>query len=127
LTSVPLPPDVSSAARSAALGSLGALVQSPLARAAVKYWWVALPIAYAGWRSYQRQKAKGSVDPFAIALDVAPLVTLVGTLVIINQTLRDGYQAPPPPMAKRMPIAPDQPITDAEFTPGAPAAHLVTN
>ncbi len=123
---MPLPPDVAQAARSAALGSLGALVQSPLARAAVKYWWVALPIAYAGWRSYQRQKAKGSVDPFAIALDVAPLVTLVGTLVIINQSLAAGYQAPPP-MAKRMPVAPDQPITDAEFTPGAPVAHLVTN
>ncbi len=123
---MPLPPDVTQAARSAALGSLGALVQSPLARAAVKYWWVALPIAYAGWRSYQRQKAKGSVDPFAIALDVAPLVTLVGTLVIINQTLRDGHPVPPP-IAKRTPITPDQPITDAEFTPGAPVAHLVTN
>lgn len=124
---MPLPPDVTSAARSAALGNLGALVQSPLARAAVKYWWVALPIAYAGWRSYQRQKAKGSVDPFAIALDVAPLIAMVGTLVIINQSLRDGHQAAPPPMAKRTPIAPDQPITDAEFTPGTPVAQLVTN
>lgn len=118
---MPLADQVSGAAKNAALGSLGDIARSPLARAAMKYWWVAIPIAYAGWRSYQKHKAKGTVNFVDVTLDVAPLVGLVGTLVLLNKVLGDSEaQTPPvtaaPPRSAATPIN-RQMIKDADFTP----------
>jgi hypothetical protein len=79
---------IANAARSAALGSMPAILQSPLARAVVKYWWVTVPIGYAAWVSYQRRKAKeGKVHPIDVLHDVAPIIGIVGTLVAVNATI----------------------------------------
>jgi hypothetical protein len=98
-----------------ALAGLGALAQTPLARAAVKYWWVSLPIGYAAYRSWQQRKAKGGAHPLDVVMDIAPLVGLVGTLVLINEHIKRNEVAAPA-AAKPSPIPPGAEITDADFT-----------
>ena len=108
--------EITQRAKGAAIGSLGDIVKSPLARAAVKYWWVAIPIGYAAWRSYQTRKAKGSVDPMEVVLDTAPVVSLIATLVLLNSALAANHSAPVQAVAK--PVAgPGPVIRDADFTP----------
>jgi hypothetical protein len=81
--------DMKAAAGRRALGSLGEVMQTPLARAVVKYWWVSLPIGYAAYLSFQRRKAKeGKAHPIDILHDISPLICLVGTLVAVNATLQ---------------------------------------
>jgi len=112
--------EVMQRARGAALGSLGDIVRSPLARAAVRYWWVAIPIGYAAWRSYQARKAKGAVNPMDVVLDTAPVVSLIATLVLLNSALAAGQPQQATPMAKP---APGPTIREADFTPVAKPAE----
>jgi hypothetical protein len=114
--------EITQRAKGAALGSLGDIVKSPLARAAVKYWWVAIPIGYAAWRSYQTRKAKGSVDPMEVVLDTAPVVSLIATLVLLNSALAANHSAPAQPAAK--PAGPGPVIRDADFTPKTKQAEV---
>lgn len=114
--------EINSRAKTAAMGSLGDIVQSPLARAAVRYWWVALPIGYCAWRSWQSRKTKGDVNALDVVLDTAPVVSLIATLVLLNSALKScettpkpvaGTARPQPQAAQRQgPV-----IRDADFTP----------
>lgn len=112
-------------AKTNAMGSLGDIVQSPLCRAAIRYWWVALPIGYCAWRSWQSRKAKGSVNAMDVVLDTAPVVSLIATLVLLNSALKSTaapvaatVRAQAKPAAAAAPRASDGPvIRDADFTP----------
>lgn len=120
---------INGSAKRAAMGSLGDLAQSPLARATIKYWWVALPIAYVGWRSYQKRKAAGKVEIADVIIDMAPLIGLVGTLVMLNHTYavneRNAAPAPaaPRPLAALAPAS----IKDADFTTRPAPAPVAAN
>jgi hypothetical protein len=113
-------------AKANAIGGLGDIMGSPLARAAVKYWWVAVPIGYCAWRSWQMRKAKGSVNAMDVVLDTAPVVSLIATLVLLNSALKSTaptpvaatVRAPAKPAPAAAPRASDGPvIRDADFTP----------
>lgn len=118
--------EITASAKANALGSIGDIVQSPLAKAAIRYWWVALPIGYCAWRSWQGRKAKGAVNPMDVVLDTAPVISLIATLVLLNSALKTCQ--PTPVAATVRPQQPRQPaaapkasdgpvIRDADFTP----------
>jgi hypothetical protein len=117
--------EVTARAKANAMGSLGDIVQSPLARAAVRYWWVAIPIGYCAWRSWQQRKAKGAVNPMDVVLDTAPVVSLIATLVLLNSALKTCQPAPvaatvrptPAPAAAATKPSAGPVIRDADFTP----------
>jgi hypothetical protein len=100
-----------------ALGSLSEIVQSPLARSVVRYWWVALPMGFVAYHSWQKHKNHGKPLSAAIndtIVDVAPVVATVATLVMLNQMLRENEQ-------RRVPAATMKPA-DFAVRPAAPAA-----
>lgn len=109
------------------LAGLQGIASTPLARAAVRYWWVTIPIGLAAYRSWQRRKAKeGSAHPLDVLLDVAPLIGLVSTAILLNEKVgqmeaRQAQAAAPRP--KPSPIPPGAPVTDADFTPRPEARH----
>jgi hypothetical protein len=106
-------------AKTSAMGSLGDIAQSPLARAAIRYWWVALPIGYCAWRSWQGRKAKGSVNAMDVVLDTAPIVSLIATLVLLNSALKTCQPTPVAATVRPQAPAPAKGpvIRDADFTP----------
>ena len=112
-------------------GGLGALTQAPLTKAAIRYWWVALPLGWVAWHSYQKRKVKGKIDPTDLINDIAPAATLAMSLVLLDLGLRAqaagqpmpvGGLAPAPAPRPRpqAPIRPTGPVTDAEFVPKPP-------
>ena len=73
-----------------ALGSVGEIVRCPLVRGTVKYWWLALPIAYLGYHSWKKHSGKPTVDALADTVnDIAPVVATVATLVLLNHAMAD--------------------------------------
>lgn len=118
---MPVGPQIAGAARQAALGSLGEIVRSPIARATLKYWWVTVPIVYAAWRSWQKRKKQGEANPIDILMDVSPLVAAIGTLVVINASLANSEARKAAPAA----ASPTAGARDAEFSLRRPAATAV--
>jgi hypothetical protein len=115
--------EITSRAKTSAMSSLGELASCPLARAAVRYWWLAVPIGYCAWRSWQTRKAKGAVNAMDVVLDTAPVVSLIATLVLLNSALKSS-QPTPVAATVRAPAKPQQAgaaagpvIRDADFTP----------
>ena len=93
-----------------ATGSLGEIVQSPLVRSTVRYWWVALPIGFVAYHCWQKHKDHGK--PLARAIndtivDVAPVVGTVAALLALNCMLGDR---------ERRAAASAAPIKNAAFT-----------
>lgn len=100
---------------------LAGIVDTPIWRYTVRYWWVALPIGYAGWAKYQERKRKGEATIANVLTDIAPLVGVVAALVALNATLGQHEQKTP-----SAPINPASgPVTDASFTQNPPAAQPV--
>lgn len=109
--------EVDQRARSAALGALSNIAQAPLVRAAVRYWWVTVPIGFAAWRAYQRRKAKdGDAHPVDVLLDVAPMVGLVAGLVALNENLRRSEERQPAAPVARAAQPPKPTAREADFT-----------
>lgn len=109
--------EVDQRSRSAALGALSNVAQAPLVRAAVRYWWVTVPLGFAAWRAYQRRKAKdGDAHPVDVLLDVAPMVGLVVGVVSLNEAMRRAEERQPAAPVARQAPQPKPPARDADFT-----------
>lgn len=105
--------------RNDALAGLQQIAQTPLARGAVRYWWVSVPLFALGWHYYKQRQKEGKATVGQLVHDMVPAVGLVGTLLTLN-TLIAAKEAKAP---QRSPLPPG-PIKDADFT--APiAAQLV--
>jgi hypothetical protein len=73
-----------------ALGSVGEIVSSPLARSLVRYWWLVLPIGYLGYHSWKKNSGKAASAAIADTVtEVAPVVATVATLVMLNHLLAE--------------------------------------
>lgn len=114
------------------LGALGAVAQAPLTKAALRYWWVTLPLGYLAWHSYRKRKAAGTLDAANLINDLAPAATLAMSLVLLDVTLRSHQAATPAAPAApvsglggaaqpRRPAPPPIIDTEAEIVQAAPA------
>ncbi len=105
------------------LGGLGSVANSALFRSALKNWWVTAPLGYAAFVLLrERQKKKQLTVPNVVS-DLVPMVTLVATLVILNNVIeqREANAAPGSPAGSKPPLGP---IRDASFTPTSRQAPL---
>lgn len=76
-------------AQAALAGALGGIAQSPLARAAVRYWWLTLPVGYVAWDAYQASKERGGkVRVSTVVAQMSPAIMLLASVVMLNHTLR---------------------------------------
>lgn len=87
-----------------ALGSVGEIVASPLAKSLVRYWWLALPIGFLGYHSWKKNSSKPTSEAISNTVtEIAPVVATVATLVMLNHLLSQkaqmAAQAPPKPAA----------------------------
>lgn len=100
------------------LQGLGNLLQTPLARGALRYWWVTVPLGALGWHYWNERKKAGEANVGNLVRDMVPAVGLVGTLLTLNSVLekQEARKAAPRPMG---------PIKDAEFTQSAPIAAQI--
>lgn len=89
---------------------LAGLGNTPLVRAAVRYWWVALPFGYAAWAKYQERKKHGEANLHNVLADLAPLVGTLAAIVTINYTLAQQQSAAAPT------TSPAANAKDASFT-----------
>ncbi len=92
------------------LGGVGAVVGSPLFREAVRNWWLTAPLGYAAYVLIRRRQKRDELTVPNVISDLAPMVTIVGTLVMLNHIL--SQRTPAAPVA-RAPVA----ARDASFTP----------
>ena len=100
---------------------LGNLATTPLARAAVRYWWATVPIGYVAYTRFQERKKKGDVTLGGVLSDVAPILGLVSTLLLLNQMFETREAK-----AAANPLAPTGPVTDASFTAASPTPRIGT-
>lgn len=98
---------------------LSGLTDVPLLRFAARYWWVTLPLGYAGWVKIQERQKKGEATLPNIIADLSPLIGVVATLVMLNHTLAMREATAPPP-----PIVPAGPVRDADFSTNKPVAGI---
>jgi hypothetical protein len=104
------------------LGHLGNFANTAIFRNAAKYWWVTLPLGYAAWGKYQERKRKNEVTTANVIGDLAPLISVVATLVMLNNVLEQRESAAPP---KPNPLNPAPgPVTEASFSTATPTARL---
>lgn len=111
--------------RADVLQGLGNFLQTPLARGAIRYWWVSLPLAGLGYHYYRQRKKNGGATVGNMVNDMVAPVVLVGSLLTINAFLATKEQT-----AAAAPAAPRGPVKDADFTTapvvsGPPDAQLV--
>lgn len=101
------------------LQGLGNLLQTPLARGALRYWWVTVPLGALGWHYWQTRKKDGSATVGNLVHDMVPAVGLVGTLITLNSVMekQEARKATAP--------LPQGPIKDAEFTQSEPVAAQI--
>jgi len=103
------------------LQGLGNVLQTPLARGAIRYWWVTVPLGALGWHYWQERKKAGDASVGNLVKDMVPAVGLVGTLLTLNSIMeqQEKKQGTNP--------APLGPIKDAEFSTssGPVAAQIV--
>lgn len=105
--------------REQALAGLSQLVNTPLARGVIKYWWASLPLAGLTWHYWRQRKAKGQATIGNIVQDIAPAVSIVAAALTINAVLGQFEQAKKP-AASTLPAGS---IQDASFTPVAPTGQ----
>ncbi len=103
------------------LQGLGNLLQTPLARGVMRYWWVTVPLGVLGYHYWKERKASGDQTVGNLIKDMAPAVGLVGTLLTLNAMMekQEAARASTP-----SPIPPG-PIKDAEFSTNGPVAASV--
>lgn len=99
------------------LGALTDVAGSALFRNAMKYWWLSVPVGYAVWASISEHRRKKDLSPLRVVADVAPSVSLIATLIMLNNVLeqRDNARA----AATVGPVAGS--VKDASFTTASPA------
>lgn len=105
------------------LGGVGAVANSALFRSAVKNWWVTAPLGYAAYVLIRERQRKKQLTVPNVVSDLVPMVTLVATLVILNNVIeqREANTTSAAPGSAKPPLGP---IRDASFTPTQPRAPL---
>jgi hypothetical protein len=96
------------------LGGLGQIVNTGLFRTAAKNWWITAPLGLAAYTVLRERHKKGQLTLANAISDLTPMVTLVATIVILNNVLEQREGATPAPVAARLPLGP---VKDASFTP----------
>ncbi len=100
-------------ATSYVLGALGDLAGSALFRNTLRYWWVTAPLGYMVWASIQDHRKRKDLNALRVVNDVAPAVSLVAILVLLNETLDQRAARESAALAASMGA---QSIKDASFT-----------
>ena len=112
------------------LGGLGDIAQSGLFRAALRNWWITLPIGLVAWHSIQKRRKAGTLTTMHVIGDMVPAITVVGTLVLLNHTLEEreksqpARKALPPPTMALIGVPQAEPIHES-FTPQEGAHPVV--
>ncbi len=75
------------------LGALGDVAGSALFRNALKYWWLSAPVGYAIWASISEHRKRKDLTPMRVVADVAPAVSLIATMVLLNNVLEQRDNA----------------------------------
>ena len=105
------------------LGNLREVMQTPIARALARYWWVVVPIGLAAWVKYKERKEKdGKANWLDVAIDVSPLVGTLGVIVTINDLARQAEERERDRLAQApRPRPAPLPAREADFQPVAQA------
>ncbi len=91
------------------------VVNSGLFRSALRSWWLTLPLGYAAYAMIRQRQKKGELTIPNVFNDLAPMVTVVATIIVLNHTLEQRERmAPPAPQPQKPQLGP---IRDAAFTP----------
>lgn len=99
------------------LGGVAQIANTSLFRTAIKHWWITAPLGVAAYTVLRDRYKKGQLTlPNAIG-DLTPMVTLVATLVILNNVLDQREAAAPASPRPQL-----GPVRDASFTPVQPAS-----
>ena len=98
------------------LGGLGQVINTGLFRTAAKNWWITAPLGIAAYAVLRERHKKGQLTLANAISDLTPMVTLVATLVILNNVLEQREQVPGAAQPQRPPLGP---VKDASFTPVA--------
>lgn len=110
-----------------ALGSVGEIVASPLAKSLVRYWWLALPIGFLGYHSWQKNKNKPTSEALSTTVtEIAPVVATVATLVMLNHLLGQKAAMDAQPVVKPVAYA-VQPAARPAAAPALPAPVAPTD
>jgi hypothetical protein len=89
------------------MGGLAGIVDNPMSRLALRYWWMAAPVGLAAWTMYRNRKAKGEVNVANILTDLG---TILGPVVSIAILLEFSKKEESKIMAGGQ-------VKDAQFTP----------
>jgi hypothetical protein len=104
------------------LQGLGSILSTPLARGAMRYWWLTVPLGGLGWYYWQQRAKKNEANIGNLVHDIMPAVGVLGTMLTINALLAAQEAKRPAPAAM-----PAGPIRDAEFTPGPVSAEIASH
>jgi hypothetical protein len=103
-------PDAPQITREQALAGLAELINTPLARGVIRYWWASVPLAALTWHYWNQRKKKGEATVGNIIQDIAPAVSIVAAGLTINVVL--GQLEKP----RKAASLPPGPVQDAQFT-----------
>jgi hypothetical protein len=103
-------PDHPQITREQALAGLQELINTPLARGAIRYWWASIPLAALTWHYWHQRKKKGEATVGNVIQDIAPAVSIVAAGLTINAVL--GQLEKP----RKAASLPPGPVQDAQFT-----------
>ena len=68
---------------------VGQVVQSPIGRMAVRYWWLSIPVALGIWGKYMERKEKGGKIKFHhFMVDAGAMLAPVGAVIGIAEFAR---------------------------------------
>lgn len=96
--------------RDQALAGLSQLINTPLMRGAIRYWWASVPIGILGWHYWNQRRKKGEATIGNLVQDIAPAVSIVAAGLTINAVLGKLEQP------RKAASLPSGPVQDAQFT-----------
>ena len=105
------------------LQGLGSILSTPLARGAMRYWWLTVPLGGLGWYYWQQRAKKNDANVGNLIHDIMPAVGVLGTMLTINALLA-AQEAKRPAVPSPLPVSP---IKDAEFTAGPVSAEIASH
>jgi hypothetical protein len=88
------------------LGGLSGVVDNPLARLAMRYWWLSLPAGFAAYTKYRDRKAKGEATMANLMTDLGMILAPILSVITLAEFSRREEST----------IVGGQ-IKDAQFTP----------
>lgn len=67
------------------LGGVAGVVNNPITRLGIRYWWASIPVIVAAWGKYQERKEKGDVRLHHVISDVGTLLGPVMTIIAMTE------------------------------------------